>query len=37
VADIDLGDELAEFDDALKLADEYGKAARAAVLCGMAH
>lgn len=37
VADVDLGDELAEFDEALKLADEYGKAARAAVICGMAH
>lgn len=37
VADIDVGDELAEFDEAIKLADEYGKAARAAVICGMAH
>lgn len=37
VADVDLGDELAEFDEAIKLADEYGKAARAAVICGMAH
>lgn len=37
VAGVDLGDELAEFDEVLKLADEYGTAARAAVICGMAH
>jgi hypothetical protein len=37
VMEFDLGDELDEFDEAIKLADEYGKAARAAVLCGAAH
>lgn len=37
IAGIDLKEELAEFDEALELAETYGKAARAAVLCGAGH
>ena len=35
IRDIDLTDELAEFDEAIELADTYSKAAKAAVLCGL--
>ncbi len=37
VMEFDLGDELAEFDEAIQMATLYGKAARTAALCGMAH
>lgn len=37
VAGIDLKEELAEFDQAIADAETYGKAARAAALCGFGH
>lgn len=37
IAGIDLTDELAEFDDLIAQAETYGKAARAAALCGVGH
>lgn len=37
IAGVDLDDELAEFDEAIELAETYGKAARAAALCGLGH
>jgi hypothetical protein len=37
VAGIERAPELDEFDEAIKLADDYGKAARAAILCGARH
>lgn len=37
IAGIDLTDELAEFDELIAQAETYGKAARAAALCGLGH
>lgn len=37
VAGIDLKEELAEFDEAIQLADTYARAARAAAICGLGH